>query len=294
MVVEKAGAASCRTEKEAAWPSEHDVTDLRKHQLDALFQWTITATMGAHWQDTMEAEWERFRRWTGLELTTLSLPSLLQAMLCRLFTCVVGVLVVLAAVGVDAAHGAHHHHSSARDAPRAIAVAPAPQTADVFVQDLTSASGVSWILTGSDSANKLVTVPAAVPGNVYTDLVTAKVLQGDPLARYNEKNFQWVASKDWTYTATFDLQGKAAALTYDTIHLEADGIDTSHTHAHMVDAVWMRCAMRCCEWRQQVLTVLSFRTGPFLAPVCDVQDRSDHAERRRAGKLRQHAPAVRG
>ena len=92
-----------------------------------------------------------------------------------------------------------------------------------IVLDLGSSS-ISWTVT---NANKSVSVPATVPGNVYLDLVASGVLGGDPLYRDNERFFQWVASDAWTWRAQFDVSD--AMLACPTITLEALGIDTVAT-----------------------------------------------------------------
>lgn len=94
-----------------------------------------------------------------------------------------------------------------------------------LVQELTTGAGVEWSVSGS-SGNVSGAV-ATVPGNIYTDLWAAGVLDGDPLYRDNELRFRWVAEEDsWTYSASFDLADQAAMLQYEAVQLECDGIDT--------------------------------------------------------------------
>jgi len=93
------------------------------------------------------------------------------------------------------------------------------------VQELTSAAGVRWSVSGS--SGNVSNAPATVPGNIYTDLWEAGVLDGDPLYRDNELRFRWVAEEEsWTFAASFDLADGAAALRFPAVQLECDGIDT--------------------------------------------------------------------
>jgi len=90
----------------------------------------------------------------------------------------------------------------------------------------TGAGAPAWSLSGQGPSGAVSGPASAVPGNVYADLLAQGVLQGDPLYRDNEAKMQWVASGDWTYTATFDLPQAGLALQYGFVDLEADGLDT--------------------------------------------------------------------
>jgi len=48
----------------------------------------------------------------------------------------------------------------------------------------------------------MFTVPATVPGGVYTDLLRAGEIS-DPYYRFNDVAYRWVAKHDWYYTRTF-------------------------------------------------------------------------------------------
>ena len=67
------------------------------------------------------------------------------------------------------------------------------------------------------------TVPAAIPGDVYSALLKAGKIP-DPYYGENEKKVQWVADKDWVYSRTFTLD--KACLSYDSVYLNADSLDT--------------------------------------------------------------------
>jgi len=152
------------------------------------------------------------------------MPRLLAALL--LVAALLGVSVLAADV-----HRHHHRHQQQHHgvaAPAAAASRSAPASAPaLLLQDLTSASGVQWRVSGVDDSGAPVDAAATVPGNVYLDLSAAGVLaDGDPLYRDNDKNYEWVAGLNWTYTATFDLASAGMLSQYAAVQLECDGIDT--------------------------------------------------------------------
>lgn len=100
--------------------------------------------------------------------------------------------------------------------------APSPS---FYRQDLGSARVSSWTLTNSNGS--ISGIPAVVPGNVYSDLLSGGILVGDPYYRANEALFQWVAYDDWSWSCTFDLD--AGLDSFDSIELESLGIDTIAT-----------------------------------------------------------------
>ena len=60
---------------------------------------------------------------------------------------------------------------------------------------------IAWTVT---NANGSISVPASVPGVAHMALMEANILTEDPLYRYNELNYAWVALEDFTYTGIFD------------------------------------------------------------------------------------------
>jgi len=72
----------------------------------------------------------------------------------------------------------------------------AQSCAQVFDLDL----GGTWQL---HNANGSIKADGQVPGEVFTDLMAAKVL-GDPYYRYNDVLYRWVGMDNWTYIRDFE------------------------------------------------------------------------------------------
>ena len=90
-----------------------------------------------------------------------------------------------------------------------------------MLRHLSAAADVPWTLL---SANRSIEVPATVPGNAHLALIGAGLLLGDPLYRYNEREWAWAALEDWTFRANVSLgHVEAAGLTA----LEMEGVDTA-------------------------------------------------------------------
>nr|CAD7442486.1 unnamed protein product [Timema bartmani] len=87
---------------------------------------------------------------------------------------------------------------------------------------LLSLNGPYWTVAGS---NGTVSVPATVPGGIYTDLRTAGVLDGDPFYRFNDVLYRWVARDNWTYARTFAINADTF-LTKRQVTLVFHGLDT--------------------------------------------------------------------
>ena len=85
-----------------------------------------------------------------------------------------------------------------------------------------NSSDIAWTIS---SPRIKQTIPATVPGVVHLDLLGAGLLQGDPLYRYNELNWSWVAEADWNYTGVFALDA-ASQLLGGAAHLQFEGLDT--------------------------------------------------------------------
>jgi len=98
-------------------------------------------------------------------------------------------------------------------------------------KDLSSRAGVRWSCTNS---NKSVAVPARIPGVVHEALLDAGVLaSGDPLYRFNEREYNWVGLENWTFIASFELRNDVPAdralLTTARPVLDLEGVDTVAT-----------------------------------------------------------------
>lgn len=78
----------------------------------------------------------------------------------------------------------------------------------------------NWQFKGVDT---LKWQSATVPGNVFTDLLSHKIIK-DPFIKNNEENVQWVSKKDWQYKTTFILSKDV--LNKKHIALNFEGIDT--------------------------------------------------------------------
>merc|ERR1719402_1577714 len=92
-----------------------------------------------------------------------------------------------------------------------------------FVQGevLDLGSTANWVVSSS-RAN--ISVPANVPGGVYSDLRQAGVLNQDLYYRFNDVEYRWVGEEDWTYTGNFRLL--RSHLDADKIELDCEGLDT--------------------------------------------------------------------
>lgn len=71
--------------------------------------------------------------------------------------------------------------------------------------------------------NDQVWLPATVPGCVHLDLMSNGVIS-DPFYRTNERDAQWIETRNWEYRTTF--QCPEAWLGYDNVELEFAGLDT--------------------------------------------------------------------
>ena len=78
----------------------------------------------------------------------------------------------------------------------------------------------NWQFKGIDT---LDWKPAIVPGNVFTDLLSHKIIE-DPFIKNKEEKVQWVSNRSWEYKTTFTLS--EAILTKEHIELHFEGLDT--------------------------------------------------------------------
>merc|ERR1719447_1810280 len=82
-------------------------------------------------------------------------------------------------------------------------------------------STANWVVSSS-RAN--ISVPATVPGGIYSDLRQAGVLNQDLYYRFNDVEYRWVGEEDWTYTGQFQLS--VSQLEAAKIELDCEGLDT--------------------------------------------------------------------
>ena len=78
-----------------------------------------------------------------------------------------------------------------------------------------------WRLRNS---NDSINVPANLPCVAHEALLAAGVLRGDPLYRFNELDWSWVAREDWTFETTFDCADAAHADQFRVLRMT--GVDT--------------------------------------------------------------------
>jgi beta-mannosidase len=78
----------------------------------------------------------------------------------------------------------------------------------------------NWQFKGT---NTLDWKSASVPGNIFTDLLSHKVIE-DPFIKTNEEKVQWVSKKDWEYKTNFSLSEEI--LNKKNIELNFEGLDT--------------------------------------------------------------------
>ena len=98
-----------------------------------------------------------------------------------------------------------------------IPAVPAPQRLDLAGE---------WKLEGEDEDGAPVACPAAVPGDVHGALLRAGQIP-DPFFGRNERDVQWVARKDWTFTRPFDVP--AGLLAHGRVVLRLEDCDTFAT-----------------------------------------------------------------
>ncbi len=83
-----------------------------------------------------------------------------------------------------------------------------------------------WRLSGRDGAGTAIECPIAVPGDVHSALLAAKIIP-DPYFGANEPNVLWVSRRDWTVSCEFDVP--ADFLASRSIVLRLDDVDTFAT-----------------------------------------------------------------
>ncbi|MBG0827143.1 glycoside hydrolase family 2 protein [Planomonospora sp. ID67723] len=78
-----------------------------------------------------------------------------------------------------------------------------------------------WTLTAVSEDVQITGVPAAVPGCVHTDLLTAGLIE-DPYLDDNENRLTWIGRTDWVYETAFTWAGDG----HEHTDLVCEGLDT--------------------------------------------------------------------
>lgn len=94
--------------------------------------------------------------------------------------------------------------------------APLQTTSDIIL----TLDGEDWTVTN----NSMTEIPASVPGNIYTDLMAAGILD-DPYYGWNPMIYQWVANCTWTYSKQFNIT--TDIFKKRVIQLVSEGLDTA-------------------------------------------------------------------
>jgi len=78
----------------------------------------------------------------------------------------------------------------------------------------------------AQNANRTVSVPAQVPGEIHTDLWRAGKI-ADPYYRFNDVAYAWIPQDSWSFTKTFTADSSLASSKH--VSLVATGLDTVAT-----------------------------------------------------------------
>lgn len=54
-----------------------------------------------------------------------------------------------------------------------------------------------------------ISIPATVPGGIYSDLMNAGIINSNLYYRFNDEELRWVSFDNWTYTAAFQGMGNS-------------------------------------------------------------------------------------
>lgn len=77
-----------------------------------------------------------------------------------------------------------------------------------------------WV---ASCAARKIKIPAAVPGDIYKDLLTAKKIP-DPFYRDNELQLDWIGESSWTFTRNFKID--KSLFDKNRVMLKCHGLDT--------------------------------------------------------------------
>jgi hypothetical protein len=82
-----------------------------------------------------------------------------------------------------------------------------------------------WLATGVDHEHKPITIPATVPGDIYTDALKAGII-GDPYLADNDLKTRWLGESNWTYSCVFVIPQQPKP---GLVGLMQHGLDTIST-----------------------------------------------------------------
>lgn len=91
-------------------------------------------------------------------------------------------------------------------------------------QSSISLNNAEWFVTNSNGS---LTLPARVPGGIYTDLRRNNILKQDILVGKNDLAYRWVGNENWTYTTYFAIDHQIARS--QAVRLVLHGVDTIST-----------------------------------------------------------------
>ncbi len=86
--------------------------------------------------------------------------------------------------------------------------------------------GGRWLLEGADEFGAALTCAATVPGDVHSALFAAGLMK-DPFHGRNERDVQWVAQRDWTFSREFIVP--EGFLAHSSVILRLEDCDTFAT-----------------------------------------------------------------
>lgn len=126
----------------------------------------------------------------------------------------------------------------------------------------------NWTMRRADAQE---TIPAAVPGSVYGDLLAAGKME-DPFWKDNEDAALALMEYDYEYQTSFDCD--ASLLDCDAVVLRFEGLDTiAHItlngrllgHADNMHRIWEYSVRSCLKERDNVLTVYFHSPTRYIA-----------------------------
>ncbi|XP_068702128.1 beta-mannosidase-like [Montipora foliosa] len=119
--------------------------------------------------------------------------------------------------------------------------------------------GGTWIV---QNANKSISVPGEVPGNVHTALYRDGTIM-NPYFRFNDINYRWIAYDNWTYSRTIEVSD--VLLSKRQVLLVFEGLDTVATV--LVNGITVGHSANM--FRRYIFSVKKvLKTGSNLIEVC--------------------------
>jgi len=89
---------------------------------------------------------------------------------------------------------------------------------------------------------------ARVPGTIHTDLLENNLIS-DPFYACNEKDLQWIETKDWEYKTVF--QAEENMLKNEHVELVFEGLDT-YAKVYLNDSLVITADNMFCRWKADV------------------------------------------